>query len=249
MTRPHLSLALTLVAGALLALPAIPARATSKSVIAYSTSLSPSSVSIVAGDSVTWTNQSENVHNLIATSSNWPAGDRYLFPGGSTTIEFYYEGAFSYTCEYHPDTMRGTVTVADEEPDPDPTESPSPDPTESPSPDPTQSSSPTPTATESASPSPEPTDDVSPSPTASPTPTVLPTFGDDPPPEGAPDAPQLASGSNTPPPDSPFKPPLTILGALVVILLFAGNPLLKPRAEPARVPVARPRPSGPRPRP
>lgn len=244
MTRHRSLLVVALAVGALLALPAAFSHAASQNVITYSTSLSPSSVSIAPNELVTWSNQSENVHNLYGTSANWPAGDRYLFPGGSTSIQFYVEGTYSYTCEYHPDTMKGTVTVSEEEPGPDPTESPSPDPTESPSPDPSASPSPDP----SASPSPSPTESASPSPAPSPTPTVLPTFGGDGRPPGAPREPALAAGSQTPPPDSPLKPPLTILGAVAVILLFSGNPLLKPRPEPVRVPSSRPRRPTPRPR-
>jgi plastocyanin len=221
--RPRTLLAFTLVAGALAVLPVSISLAQSKGVVAYDATFSPSSVSIEPGDSVTWTNVGDNVHNIIGTSSNWPAGERLLVPGGSQTIDFALEGTYSYTCEYHPSTMKGAVTVRSA--GPEPTESPSyePDPFESPPP----STSPEPTEEPSA----EPTEAPSPSPTPSPTPTVLPAFGSDPG-AGAPAAPPpIAAGSLTPPADSAAKPPLTILGGLAVILLLAANPLFKPRAE------------------
>jgi len=226
MRRPRILLALTLAAGALVALPVAHSHAESKGVVAYDTSFSPSAVSIDPGDSVTWTNVGENVHNIIGTSSNWPAGERLLVPGGSQSIDFALEGLYSYQCEYHPSYMKGTVKVSN--PDPDATEPPSPDP------DPTGTASPDPTETPSPDESPTIEATESPSPSPIPPPTDLPSFGTDGGPGNPAANPQIAAGELTPPPDSAAKPPLTIFGALAVILLFAANPLTKPRSE-ARV--------------
>jgi plastocyanin len=229
---------------------ALPGLAQSKGVLTQDTTLSPSSVTITPGDSVTWSNVSNNVHNLIGSSDNWPTGERFLVPGSSTTIEFNLPGTYSYYCEYHPATMRGTVGVS-EDPSPEPSDSPSPSPspssTVSPSPSPSTSPSPSVSPTPSATPTQAPTE--SPSPSTSPTlyPTELPSFGSDEPGGPGPGDPQLAAGSRTPPPDSPLKPPLTILGALVLILLFAANPMLKARPHAERVPVAPPAPRRSRP--
>jgi plastocyanin len=232
-TRPAVaSLAMALVALAWLALPSF---AQSKGVIVQDASFSPSYVEIDAGDSVTWTNVGENVHNIIGNSSNWPAGERLLVPGGSTTIDFPIPGSYSYTCEYHPDTMWGAVEVASGA-GPTPTIT-------SPGPSPSVSTSPSPSPSASASPTTSPTvEPVIPVVTTTPPtdppppfPTELPSFGEEQTGGAGPANPELASGSGTPPPDSAAKPPLTILGALAVILLFAGNPLIKPRpvAEPS----------------
>ncbi len=221
--RPRILLALALAAGALVVLPVSISLAQSKGVVAYDATFSPSNVTIEPGDSVTWTNVGENVHNIIGTSSNWPAGERLLVPGGSQSIDFALEGTYSYTCEYHPSTMKGAVTARGAGPEPTETPSYEPDPFESP--EPTLSSEPT------EAPTSEPTEAPSPSPTPSPTPTVLPAFGSDTG-GGAPAAPPpIAAGALTPPADSAAKPPLTILGGLAVILLLAANPLFKPRAE------------------
>lgn len=237
MTRLRIALLSLLSLGGLAALPGLPAWAGSATVTVYSSTLSPSAVDIEEGDSVLWSNQGENVHNIVGTSSNWPSGERYLYPGASTAIQFYIPGEYSYSCEYHPSTMRGYISVAGEEPEPEPTESPSPEPTESAEPTPTDSPEPTP----SASTSPTPVESASPT-TATPsptTPTELPEFGELGEGGGRGGAPAIASGAVTPPPDSPLKPPLTILVAIAVVLLVAGNPLLKPR----NVELTRPKPT------
>lgn len=197
----------------------------SASVVADEDSFDPSSVSVEPGGTVFWTNVTEDTTHTIVGNDGWPDGDRVLTPEVPVAIEFPEAGTFSYYCDIH-FGMFGTVQVATVEP----TVSPTTEPTESPSPEPTETVSP------------EPTETPSPSPTPSPTPTFLPPFGNgDRPPIQA-DAPEIAAGALTPPPDSPFKPPLTILGGVAVILLFSANPLLKARPQPTRPAPARPVP-------
>jgi plastocyanin len=72
----------------------------------------PDIVSIVAGDTVTWTNLSTNMFGHSATSDDpmgWDTG--ILASGASATITFPTAGTFPYHCSIHPD-MLGTVDVA-----------------------------------------------------------------------------------------------------------------------------------------
>ncbi len=71
----------------------------------------PSFVSIAAGDTVTWTNNSANPFGHTATSDtpmDWDTG--ILMTGQSATITFPTAGIFPYHCAIHPD-MVGTVEV------------------------------------------------------------------------------------------------------------------------------------------
>jgi len=73
---------------------------------------SPDFVSIVEGDTVTWTNRSMNIFGHSATSDDpmgWDTG--ILPPGGVATITFPMAGTFPYHCSVHPD-MVGVVDVA-----------------------------------------------------------------------------------------------------------------------------------------
>jgi LPXTG-motif cell wall-anchored protein len=70
---------------------------------------SPSSVTVNAGDTVTWTNQGTVAHT--ATGSGFDSGS--LDPGKSFSHKFTSAGTFSYVCTFHQaQGMTGTVTVA-----------------------------------------------------------------------------------------------------------------------------------------
>lgn len=66
----------------------------------------PGTVTIVAGESVTWTNRDGVGHT--ASGSGWDTG--VLNRGESASVTFVAAGTFPYACEFHPN-MRGTVEV------------------------------------------------------------------------------------------------------------------------------------------
>jgi len=75
---------------------------------------SPSSIEVLLGTVVTWTNQDNVPHGVVispvVTSSQdvWQSGP--LYRGESFTYTFTSRGTFSYRCSEHPD-MLGTVIV------------------------------------------------------------------------------------------------------------------------------------------
>jgi Copper binding proteins, plastocyanin/azurin family len=70
-------------------------------------SFSPATVTVDAGDSVTWTNGGREPHT--ATGDGFDTGR--LGPGESGSASFSRAGSFSYVCSIHPN-MQGTVRVA-----------------------------------------------------------------------------------------------------------------------------------------
>jgi plastocyanin len=66
----------------------------------------PSEVTVSVGDTVTWTNASNEDHNVRGGPFNSPV----LKPGEHFSHTFTKSGAVRYNCDIHP-TMRGTVTV------------------------------------------------------------------------------------------------------------------------------------------
>ena len=72
-------------------------------------SFDPSSVTIVRGGPVTWTNGTSEMHNVTFGGSGAPA-DVSDHTGGSNTRRFDASGTFDYECTNHPG-MTGRVTV------------------------------------------------------------------------------------------------------------------------------------------
>jgi plastocyanin len=122
---------------------------------------SPPSVTVNAGDSVTWRNTGGEGHTATSNTGAFDTG--VLNPGASKTIVFGIAGTFDYHCAIHV-TMRGTVTVlaavaTTPPPTPPPTIAPTPPRTIAPTAPPTVApTTPAPTA----------------APTSAPTPTVAP---------------------------------------------------------------------------
>ena len=121
----------------------------------------PASVTINAGDSVTWTNRDQAAHSVVFTGGGPRTG--VLATGASATLTFATAGTFNYICGIHGAAMSGTVIVraaATQAPTPVPTQrattaptvAPTVAPTEAPTIEPTPSASPSPSATASASP-------------------------------------------------------------------------------------------------
>lgn len=79
---------------------------------------SPATVTINAGDSVTWTNNGQAPHSVTSTdglfdsSPNCPGNvDDCIQPGGNYTHTFNSVGSFDYYCRVHGFSMAGTVVV------------------------------------------------------------------------------------------------------------------------------------------
>jgi hypothetical protein len=69
---------------------------------------SPSSVTVVAGDEVSWRNSDLDEHDVRAVDGSFDSGTLGRF--GSFTVRFETAGARPYLCSLHP-FMRGTVNV------------------------------------------------------------------------------------------------------------------------------------------
>jgi plastocyanin len=69
----------------------------------------PASISVVTGQTVTFTNSGTSPHDATATDGSWKTP--LLQTGQSATVTFSTPGTFSYTCVLHP-WMQGTVVVA-----------------------------------------------------------------------------------------------------------------------------------------
>jgi YVTN family beta-propeller protein len=69
---------------------------------------SPATVTIAAGESVTWTNMDPTDHTTTSDSLVWDS--EAMPPGATFTTTFDQPGTFTYTCEIHP-FMHGTVIV------------------------------------------------------------------------------------------------------------------------------------------
>jgi len=71
---------------------------------------SPASLTVKAGCSVTWTNNTSTSHNTISNTNVWvspnPMGLNATF-----TYQFNSTGSFPYKCTRHPGGMLGTITV------------------------------------------------------------------------------------------------------------------------------------------
>jgi plastocyanin len=80
--------------------------AADRSVTIADFAFSPGTVTITAGDRVTWTNEDAVEHT--ATGDGWDTG--LLAQGGSGSIRFDRAGTYAYICTPHP-SMTGTVVV------------------------------------------------------------------------------------------------------------------------------------------
>jgi len=84
----------------------------------------PRSVTILTGDSVTWTTTGGVRHTVTSSSPNWTKDDSIPLVSRSTSFTFDKAGIYSYYCKTHgtPTTgMRGSVTVTAPRPAPRPT--------------------------------------------------------------------------------------------------------------------------------
>lgn len=69
---------------------------------------SPASITIKAGDSITWTNEDSVGHSATADDASWDTG--VLSQGQSKSVTFAKAGTYTYHCSVHPN-MKATVIV------------------------------------------------------------------------------------------------------------------------------------------
>jgi plastocyanin len=68
----------------------------------------PASVTIKAGDTVTWTNGDQRDHTVVASDGSFSSGN--IGPGATYSFAFSKAGKFEYACSLHP-RMKGVVEV------------------------------------------------------------------------------------------------------------------------------------------
>lgn len=78
--------------------------------------VTPPSIKIKKGDSVTWTNQDSAAHALVLTSPNLPAelegfGGEPMSAGESYSFTFEATGTFTYQDPENPEKVKGTIVV------------------------------------------------------------------------------------------------------------------------------------------
>lgn len=78
----------------------------SNSVLIQNYSFSPSTLTVKAGTTVTWTNKDSATHNLKSSTFSSPD----LGTGDTFKFTFNTPGTFDYSCGIHP-TMTGTIIV------------------------------------------------------------------------------------------------------------------------------------------
>jgi plastocyanin len=70
--------------------------------------ITPATVTIKAGDTVTWTNNDSTTHHLVGDNGEFDSGD--MTPGSTFSFKFATAGTVAYHCSIHP-SMTGTITV------------------------------------------------------------------------------------------------------------------------------------------
>src|SRR5690348_10149497 len=80
-----------------------PAHAASQSVTMAHYAFSPATITVHAGDTVTWTNTDVAPHDVTTTSSPVAVHSGTLSTGQSWTYTFTVPGAYHYICSIHPD--------------------------------------------------------------------------------------------------------------------------------------------------
>jgi plastocyanin len=68
----------------------------------------PADLDIAVGDTVTWTNNDDRDHTVVAKDKTFQSDN--LSKGDTYQYTFKKAGKFSYSCSYHP-RMKGTITV------------------------------------------------------------------------------------------------------------------------------------------
>lgn len=88
--------------------PAKPAKPVTHTVNIKGMKFAPVSLTIKAGDSVTWENNDQRDHTVVAADGSFTSGN--IGPGANFTTAFAKAGKYEYACSLHP-RMRGVVIV------------------------------------------------------------------------------------------------------------------------------------------
>jgi plastocyanin len=104
--RSGISIAAITAFALVLAVPTVVAA--SKSVAIQDFAFGPRTVTINAGDRVTWTNRDSVEHTATARNGSFDTG--LLGQGESRSVRFTVAGTYRYVCTPHP-TMTGTIVV------------------------------------------------------------------------------------------------------------------------------------------
>jgi plastocyanin len=104
-----LAVVLVAVCGSLLFAPR-PAEAATHSVTISHYAFGPGSMTITAGDTVTWTNEDQAPHDVTTTTAPVAIHGSTMQQGQSWSFTFTTPGTYSYICSIHPD-MKATLTV------------------------------------------------------------------------------------------------------------------------------------------
>ncbi|MDT7843827.1 cupredoxin domain-containing protein [Streptomyces justiciae] len=131
LTVPRTLLAAFLVAAPCTVLPASPAEAATHQVLMSGYAFSPRSLTITAGDTVTWTNQDQAPHDVKTTSGPASVHSPMLNKGGSWSHTFTTAGTYGYVCTVHPDMTAQLVVKPAAAPAPTPHQHQHQDPTTS----------------------------------------------------------------------------------------------------------------------
>jgi plastocyanin len=95
-------------APAALAALALPAQAASHTVTIKGRKFRPATITIKAGDTITWKNNDGMDHTATAKDKSW--GTQSLSGGASGSVTFSAKGEHRYICKWHPG-MKGKVIV------------------------------------------------------------------------------------------------------------------------------------------
>ena len=81
----------------------------------------PANVSVHVGDTVTWDfSSTAAAHNVASNSANWSLTSPIQVHHPPVSFTFNAPGTYSFVCNVHPDTMKGTVSVDAPPPPPPP---------------------------------------------------------------------------------------------------------------------------------
>jgi amicyanin len=89
-------------------LPLASARGATHAVAIADFAFEPATLTITAGDTVTWTNEDAMVHTATSVDGSFDSGD--LDQGESYSLTFTTPGTYAYLCTPHP-TMTGRIVV------------------------------------------------------------------------------------------------------------------------------------------
>jgi plastocyanin len=85
--------------------------ATDKVDLPASYKFAPAAITVKAGTTVTWTNDDHFTHSVQFLDGGLPNDPHVMQPGQTATFTFTTAGTFNYQCHFHPQNMKGVVTV------------------------------------------------------------------------------------------------------------------------------------------